>query len=181
MYRISPPLSGATQKYFLFSTWTRIRSHRHTFEPPSTAFPPILAHPGALCSLLLSLRIGRIIHDTSPRFVYAAPTLTYTGWMQANHHITKSAPALTYDINKLNDAGITPSITEALTQIPPVPWHTDVHTHAALLETQILTILELYCPKDKRTARKKWLSENTTSIAQVKGRCFTTLRRYHGL
>ena len=101
--------------------------------------------------------------------------------MQANHHITKSAPALTYDINKLNDAGITPSITEALTQIPPVPWHTDVHTHAALLETQILTILELYCPKDKRTARKKWLSENTTSIAQVKGRCFTTLRRYHGL
>ena len=157
-------------------TWTSPdgltqKRHDHIFTSED---PTLLAHSPKLATHI-DLSLARQDH--------AVPTLRITGWVDAQHHITRSAPALTYDVTKLKDPQTLANIATDLQQAPIVEWTTDVNTHASTIEDYVLATLETHCPKDRQTPRKPWLSQTTLQTALVKHRQFRLLvndpRRWH--
>ena len=91
--------------------------------------------------------------------------------------LTTPAQKRSYDLRKLRDPETRAALQERLLDIAPVPWSTDVHTHAARIKQEMHTAMEEVIPRRGQPIHNSYISEASWQQRTAKRHLLAAMQR----
>ncbi len=91
--------------------------------------------------------------------------------------LTTPTQKRSYDLRKLRDPETRAALQERLLDIAPIPWNTDVHTHAARIKQEMHTALEEVIPRRGQPIHNSYISEASWQQRTAKRHLLAAMQR----